>query len=129
MANALGLFPGDMLTSESLSLIFVSAKESSDYMSSSVSIPSGCSHLLFGFGSGTMTGTADDGTPYNASTSFIVTESDPWEHVILIVINRIVALSYEVIFQSKSLKSRFSKTTSMPDGDFEYSTFIFGLFY
>lgn len=129
MANALGLFPGDMLTSESLSLIFVSAKKSSDFMTSGVNMPTGCSHLLFGFGSGSMTGTANDGTPYNASTSFIVTESDPREHVTLIVINHVVALSYEVIFQSNSLTSRFSKTTSMPKGDFEYSTFIFGLFY
>ena len=129
MANALGLFPGGMLTSESLSLIFVSAKNSADRQSIGVNMPAGCSHLLFGFGSGSMTGKADDGTPYNASTSFIVTETDPSEYVDLVIANHTVALKYEVEFTNNYLRSAFTQYTTMPDGDYDYSTFIFGLFY
>ena len=129
MANALGLFPGEMLTAESLSLIFVSAKDSNDSSYTTVKMPSGCSHLLFGFGSGTMTGTFNSGTPYNASGSFIVTESDPSESVTLLIENYVIALKYEVEFDGTRLSSRFIEYNAMPDGDFEYSTFIFGLFY
>lgn len=129
MANALGLFPGEMLTSESLSLIFVSAKKSDDSSYVTVKMPSGCSHLLFGFGSGTMTGTFNNKTPYNASGSFIVTGSDPSESVVLLIENYVIALEYEVEFDGTWLSSSFIKHNAMPDGDFEYSTFIFGLFY
>lgn len=92
-------------------------------------MPAGCNHLLFGFGSGSMTGKADDGTPYNASTSFIVTETDPSEYVNLVIVNYTVALKYEVAFNGNYLRSAFTIYNTMPDGDFEYSTFIFGLFY
>lgn len=76
-----------------------------------------------------MTGKADDGTPYNASTSFIVTETDPSEYVNLVIVNYTVALKYEVAFNGNYLRSAFTIYNTMPDGDFEYSTFIFGLFY